>query len=107
MQSSCARLSAGRYRDSQPTPETRDRLAEILAALQQENRQNKPILVKSAPDLTGEAIAKVVAVAKQHYCSRDKFGTNLHGVGLRRTGSDRPYSLWLVAETRRRGFCKH
>ena len=43
-----------------------DRLGEILAALQRENDCNKPLLVKIAPDLAEEAIAEVVAVAKQH-----------------------------------------
>lgn len=41
-------------------------LGEILAALQQENRGEKPLLVKIAPDLSWDAIAKVLELAQQH-----------------------------------------
>lgn len=41
-------------------------LSEILSALQAENYERKPILVKIAPDLEWDAIAQVVDVAKKH-----------------------------------------
>jgi len=41
-------------------------LSIILDALQQENRQAKPILVKIAPDLEWEAIASVIDLAKTY-----------------------------------------
>lgn len=41
-------------------------LGEILDALQQENRGEKPLLVKIAPDLSWEAIARVLDLAKQY-----------------------------------------
>lgn len=44
--------------------QARDQLEPILAALQQENTANKPILVKIAPDLGWEEIAEVVELAQ-------------------------------------------
>lgn len=44
----------------------RDQLAPILAALQAENRDRKPLLVKIAPDLDDAAIAEVVEIAQAH-----------------------------------------
>jgi dihydroorotate dehydrogenase len=43
-----------------------DQLAPILAALQQENQANKPLLVKIAPDLDWDAIAAVLDLAQAH-----------------------------------------
>ncbi len=43
-----------------------DQLAPILAALQQENDGEKPLLVKIAPDLTWEAIAEVIDLAQKY-----------------------------------------
>ena len=43
-----------------------DQLELILAALQQENQLEKPMLVKIAPDLEWEAIADVIALAQTH-----------------------------------------
>ena len=43
-----------------------DQLEPILKALQQENSQHKPILVKIAPDLEWEAIAEVLALAQRY-----------------------------------------
>jgi len=43
-----------------------DQLAPILHALQQENADRKPILVKIAPDLEWEAIAAVLQLAQAH-----------------------------------------
>ena len=37
-----------------------------MAALQQENQAEKPMLVKIAPDLEWEAIADVIALAQTH-----------------------------------------
>ncbi|MDX2243815.1 MAG: quinone-dependent dihydroorotate dehydrogenase [Leptolyngbyaceae cyanobacterium bins.302] len=42
-------------------------LEPILRALQQENRDRKPLLVKIAPDLEWEAIADVIALAQTHH----------------------------------------
>nr|WP_290222705.1 quinone-dependent dihydroorotate dehydrogenase [Trichocoleus desertorum] len=44
-----------------------EQLEPILAALQQENQQQKPMLVKIAPDLAWEAIADVIALAQKHH----------------------------------------
>lgn len=41
-------------------------LGQILAALQQENQGEKPLLVKIAPDLEWEAIATIVDLAQAH-----------------------------------------
>lgn len=41
-------------------------LNSILAALQDENQNNKPLLVKIAPDLDWEAIADIIALAQAH-----------------------------------------
>lgn len=43
-----------------------DQLGPILAALQQANREQKPLLVKIAPDLEWDAIAEVIDLAQQH-----------------------------------------
>lgn len=43
-----------------------EQLEPILAALQQENQNQKPMLVKIAPDLEWEAIADVIALAQKH-----------------------------------------
>ncbi|HEY9747410.1 MAG TPA: quinone-dependent dihydroorotate dehydrogenase [Allocoleopsis sp.] len=43
-----------------------EQLEPILAALQQENQNQKPILVKIAPDLEWEAIADVITLAQKH-----------------------------------------
>lgn len=43
-----------------------EQLEPILTALQQENQNQKPILVKIAPDLEWEAIADVIALAQKH-----------------------------------------
>jgi dihydroorotate dehydrogenase len=43
-----------------------DQLGAILSALQHENLQNKPLLVKIAPDLDWDAIAAVVDLSLQH-----------------------------------------
>ncbi|MBW4487772.1 MAG: quinone-dependent dihydroorotate dehydrogenase [Trichocoleus desertorum ATA4-8-CV12] len=44
-----------------------EQLEPILAALQQENQRQKPMLVKIAPDLEWEAIADVIALAQKHH----------------------------------------
>ncbi|HEY9862009.1 MAG TPA: quinone-dependent dihydroorotate dehydrogenase, partial [Candidatus Obscuribacterales bacterium] len=44
-----------------------EQLEPILAALQQENQLQKPMLVKIAPDLEWEAIADVIALAQKHH----------------------------------------
>ncbi|WP_204138846.1 quinone-dependent dihydroorotate dehydrogenase [Halomicronema sp. CCY15110] len=44
-----------------------DSLGPILAALQAENTEAKPLLVKIAPDLEWAAIAAVLALAEQHH----------------------------------------
>ena len=44
-----------------------EQLEPILVALQQENQNEKPILVKIAPDLEWEAIADVIALAQKHH----------------------------------------
>ena len=46
-----------------------DQLELILAALQQENQAEKPMLVKIAPDLEWEAIADVITLAQTHRLS--------------------------------------
>lgn len=46
--------------------QNREQLATILDAIQQENRSTKPILVKIAPDLTQEAIADILDLAKTY-----------------------------------------
>jgi dihydroorotate dehydrogenase len=46
-----------------------DQLAEILAVLQIANTQQKPILVKIAPDLTEEAIAAILQMIKKYQVS--------------------------------------
>ncbi|MBP0018164.1 MAG: quinone-dependent dihydroorotate dehydrogenase [Cyanobacteria bacterium SBLK] len=46
--------------------QNREQLATILDAIQQENRGTKPILVKIAPDLTQEAIADILDLAKTY-----------------------------------------
>ena len=43
-----------------------EQLEPILAALQQENRGSKPILVKISPDLEWEAISSILDLAKTH-----------------------------------------
>jgi dihydroorotate dehydrogenase len=43
-----------------------EQLEPILAALQQENQLQKPMLIKIAPDLEWEAIADVIALAQKH-----------------------------------------
>ncbi|MEM1308275.1 MAG: quinone-dependent dihydroorotate dehydrogenase [Cyanobacteria bacterium P01_D01_bin.71] len=43
-----------------------ENLSPILAALQSENRDRKPLLVKIAPDLEWTAIAEVLALADEH-----------------------------------------
>lgn len=43
-----------------------DPLNRILAALQQENTEGKPLLVKIAPDLEWEAIADILTLAQTH-----------------------------------------
>ncbi len=43
-----------------------DQLEQILAALQAENPEQKPLLVKIAPDLEWEAIASIVTLAQRH-----------------------------------------
>lgn len=43
-----------------------ENLAPILAALQAENTDNKPLLVKIAPDLEWSAIAEVLQLAEEH-----------------------------------------
>lgn len=43
--------------------QTREQLAPILAGLQAENTQQRPLLVKIAPDLDWEAIAEVIQLA--------------------------------------------
>lgn len=43
-----------------------DQLEPILAALQQENRGQKPLLIKIAPDLEWEAITAVLEAAQKH-----------------------------------------
>jgi len=43
-----------------------EQLEPILAALQQDNQQRKPLLVKIAPDLEWEAIAAILALARQY-----------------------------------------
>ena len=70
-----------------------DQLEPILKALQQENSQHKPILVKIAPDLEWEAIAEVLALA-QRYDLAGIIATNttirrdgLHTQVLRTTGN--------------------
>ena len=44
-----------------------DQLDPILAALQQENTGQKPLLIKIAPDLEWDAIAAVLALAQKHH----------------------------------------
>jgi dihydroorotate dehydrogenase len=44
-----------------------DQLDPILMALQQENQQQKPLLIKIAPDLEWEAIAAVLELAQKHH----------------------------------------
>ncbi len=44
-----------------------DSLGPILAALQAENTEAKPLLVKIAPDLEWDAIAEVLALARDHH----------------------------------------
>ncbi|WP_370527515.1 quinone-dependent dihydroorotate dehydrogenase [Trichocoleus sp. FACHB-46] len=44
-----------------------EQLEPILAALQQENQRQKPMLIKIAPDLEWEAIADVIALAQKHH----------------------------------------
>jgi len=44
-------------------------LGPILAALQAENQDRKPLLVKIAPDLEWEAIAEVLSLADNHHLS--------------------------------------
>ncbi|HEY9860651.1 MAG TPA: hypothetical protein V6D16_14165, partial [Candidatus Obscuribacterales bacterium] len=44
-----------------------EQLEPILAALQQENQLQKPMLVKIAPDLEWEAVADVIALAQKHH----------------------------------------
>lgn len=46
--------------------QTTEQLAPILSALQQENPEQKPILVKIAPDLEWEDIAAIVNLAQAH-----------------------------------------
>jgi dihydroorotate dehydrogenase len=46
-----------------------DQLEPILAALQQENSERKPLFVKIAPDLEWEAIAAVIELAQVHQLS--------------------------------------
>ena len=55
--------------------QARDQLEPILDGLQQENPENKPILVKIAPDLGWEAIAEVVELA-QTYALAGLIATN-------------------------------
>ena len=55
--------------------QARDQLEPILDGLQQENSENKPILVKIAPDLDWEAIAEVVDLA-QTYALAGLIATN-------------------------------
>ena len=43
-----------------------DQLEPILAALQQENTQQQPLLIKIAPDLEWDAIAAVLELAQKH-----------------------------------------
>lgn len=45
----------------------KEQLEPILQALQQENTERKPILVKIAPDLEWDAIADVIALVEQHH----------------------------------------
>ncbi|MGF1493588.1 MAG: quinone-dependent dihydroorotate dehydrogenase [Microcoleaceae cyanobacterium] len=44
----------------------KDQLSHILDRLQQENTQEKPLLVKIAPDLTNEAILEIITVAQTY-----------------------------------------
>jgi dihydroorotate dehydrogenase len=46
-----------------------DQLEPILAALQQENSEGKPLFIKIAPDLEWEAIAAVIELAQAHQLS--------------------------------------
>lgn len=46
-----------------------DQLEPILAALQQENSEGKPLFIKIAPDLEWEAIAAVIELAQVHQLS--------------------------------------
>lgn len=46
-----------------------EQLEPILSALQQENQQQKPLLVKIAPDLEWEDIAAIVNLAQAHHLS--------------------------------------
>jgi dihydroorotate dehydrogenase len=57
-------------------------LAGIFDALQQENRGQKPILVKIAPDLEWEAIAEAIAVARRY----DLAGAIATNTTIRRDG---------------------
>ena len=47
--------------------QARDRLEPILAAIQQENQGQKPLLVKISPDLDWDAIARVAELAQTHH----------------------------------------
>jgi dihydroorotate dehydrogenase len=47
--------------------QARENLKPILHALQQENQQQKPLLIKIAPDLEWEDIAAVVDLAQKHH----------------------------------------
>lgn len=44
-----------------------DQLSPILTALQQENTQQKPLLIKIAPDLEWDAIATILDLAQKHH----------------------------------------
>lgn len=46
-----------------------ENLGPIVAALQAENTERKPLLVKIAPDLTWDAIAEVLSLAQEHNLS--------------------------------------
>lgn len=46
-----------------------EQLEPILSALQQENQQQKPLLIKIAPDLDWEEIAAIVDLAQAHHLS--------------------------------------
>lgn len=46
-----------------------EQLQPILTALQQENHENKPILIKISPDLSWEDIAAILDLARTHHLS--------------------------------------
>ena len=65
-------------------------LAEILAALQEANDDNRPILVKVAPDLGFDALDEILELVEPH---------NLAGIVATNTTIARPAESGLYAET--------